>query len=133
MVGVEHQCMAGREAEWVLVLFLRKYIVGGAELFDGRVVEPCAFLHFRRDQQTLAFDLRHFWLDIPSAADRQRIGRDVAAVKAQHTGDSIPKGRFAVPPAAVRDDESFHKDLPDSGQSADHLDIVDELLILAED
>jgi hypothetical protein len=129
MVGVQHQRVAGLEGERVFVLLLREHIIRGAELLDGGIVEPCTFLHFGSDQKALALDLRHFRLDVPAAADGQGICGDVAAVKPQHTGDGIPEGGLAVSPIAVGNDEGLHINLADSGKTADHLDIVDELLI----
>ena len=45
MVGVQHQAVAGRKAEGVFLLFLRKDVIGGAEMIDGGIVQPSAFLH----------------------------------------------------------------------------------------
>ena len=84
--------MAGFEGERVFVFLFRKHFIGGAELLDGRIIEPCAFLHFSSDQKPLALDRRHFRFDVSAAADSQGICRDVAAVKAQHAGDGIPEG-----------------------------------------
>ena len=125
--------MAGREGKRIFVLFLCEHIVRGAELLDGGVVEPCAFLHLRSDEQALALGLGQLRLDVPPAADRQGIRRDVAAVQAEHTGDGIPEGRLTVPATAVGDDQGFHVDLANDGESADHLDVIDQLLVMAKD
>ena len=45
MVGIEHQCVAGLEGERVLVFLFCKDIIGGAELFDGGIVQTSTFLH----------------------------------------------------------------------------------------
>lgn len=75
----------------VLVFFLGKDIVRGAELLDGRIVQTGAFLHLGSNQQTFAFDLGHFRLDVPAASDCQGVGRDVAGVQTEHAGDGIPE------------------------------------------
>ena len=130
MVRIQHQRVAGLEGKRVFILFLRKHIVRRAELLDGGVVEPCAFLHFRSDQQAFTFDLSHFRFDVSAAADGQGICGYISAVESQHAGDGIPEGGFAVASIAVCDDERLHKNFPDSSKAADHLYIVDKLLIL---
>ena len=94
-----------------------------------KIVESCAFLHFRSDQQAFAFDLSHFRFDVPAAADSQGVCGYISAVESQHAGDGIPEGGFAVTSIAVCDDERLHKNFPDSSKAADHLYIVDKLLI----
>ena len=125
--------MARLEGKWVFILLFREHIVRGAELLDRGIIKACAFLHFRSDQQALSLDLGHFGLDVPAAADCQGISRDISAVETQHAGDGIPEGGLAVSAIAVGNNECFHIDLPNDGQTADHLHIVDQLLILLED
>lgn len=132
MVGIQHQRVARLEGERVFILFLRKYIVGGAELLDGGVVQAGAFLHFRCNEQTLAFDLCHFRLDISAASNGQSVSRDIAAVKAQHTRDRIPEGGFTVSAIAVGNNQRFHINLADSSQTANHLYIANQGLVALE-
>lgn len=132
VVGTQHQRVTRFEGERVLVLFLCKHIIGGAELLDGGVVQTGAFLHFCCNEQTLAFDLSHFRLDVSAASNGQRVCRDVAAVKAQHTGDRIPEGGLTITAIAVGNNQRFHVNLADSSQTADHLHIVDQGLVTLE-
>lgn len=101
MVGVKHQAVAGRKAEGVFVLFLRKDVIGGTELLDGGIVQPSAFLHLGGNEQTLSLNLCHLRLDIPTAAEGQRVCGDVAAVKTQDSGDGVPEGGLTVAATAV--------------------------------
>lgn len=80
MIGVQHKGMAGLEGERVFVLFLCKDVIGGAELFDGGIVQAGTFLHLGSNQKALALDLSHFGLDVSAAADCQGISGDVTAV-----------------------------------------------------
>ena len=48
--------MTRLEGEWVLIFFLHKHIICRAELLHGGIVQSSAFLHFRCNEQTLAFD-----------------------------------------------------------------------------
>lgn len=132
MVGVQHKGVAGLEGERVFVLFLRKNVISGAELLDGGIIQTGTFLHLSSNQKTLALDLSHFRLDVSAAADRQGICGDVATVQTQHAGDDIPKGGLTVPTIAVGNDECLDVNLADSSQTANHLHIVDELLIILE-
>ena len=133
VVRVQDQRVAGLEGEGVFVLLLREHVVGGTELLDRGVVQACAFLHLSSDQQALPLDLGHLGLDVPATSDGQGVCGDVAAVEPQHAGYGVPEGGLAVAPVAVGDDERLHVDLPDGGEAADHLHVVDELPIPLED
>ena len=124
--------MARREAEGVLVFLFRKDIVHGTELLDGGIVQPCAFLHFGSNEQTLALDLSHLRLHIAAASEGQCVGRDIAAVQAKDTGHGVPEGRLAVATTAICDDEGFDLNLANGGETTDHLYIVDEFPVAAE-
>ena len=132
VVGVQHQRVARLEGERVFILFLRKHIIGGAELLDGGIVQAGAFLHFCCNEQTLAFDLGHFRFDISAASNSQRVCGDIAAVKAQHTRDRIPEGGLTVSAIAVGNNQRFHINLADSSQTANHLHIVNQGLVTLE-
>ena len=81
MVGVEYKRVTWFERERVLVLFLSKDIICGAELFDGGIIQTSAFLHLGSDEKSLTFDLGHFWFDVSTTANGERICGDVAGVK----------------------------------------------------
>ena len=132
MVGVKYQAVAGRKAEGVFVLFLRKDVIGGTELLDGGVVQPSAFLHLGGNEQTLTLDLRHLRLHIPAASEGQGVSGNIAAVQTKDSGDGVPEGGLAVAATAVCDDEGFNLHLANCRQAADHLHIVDEFPIPAE-
>lgn len=61
MVGVKYQAVAGRKAEGVFVLFLRKDVIGGTELLDGGVVQPSAFLHLGGNEQKASIEEYKQW------------------------------------------------------------------------
>ena len=132
MVGIQNERVTRGKAEWIFVFLLGKNVIGGAELFDRGVVEPCAFLHFCRNQKPFALGFCHFRLDIPSAANCQGVSGDVSAVKSQNLGDGVPKGGFPVATAAVCDDERLQEYLTDGGKTAYHLHIVNEFPVVAE-
>ena len=132
MVGVQHQRVARLKRERVFVLLLREHIIRGAELLDRGIVQTGTFLHLGSDEETLALDFRHLRLDIPAAAHGQGVGGDIAAVQPQHTGHRIPESALSVPAISVGNDEGLHINFADGGQTANHLDIVDELLIVLE-
>ena len=99
--------MGGHILEGVFVLFLRFNLVRGAQLLNRTGVQPHAFFQFGGDNQALALKLRHLRLHVSLAANGQRVRAHHAAVVAQHTGQRIPEGGFAVSPIAVGNDESF--------------------------
>ena len=73
VVGIQNQRVTRLEGEWVLIFFLHKHIICRAELLHGGVVQAGAFLHFRCNEQTLAFDFSHFRLDISAASNGQGV------------------------------------------------------------
>lgn len=102
-------------------------------MLDGGIIQTGTLLHLGSNQKALALDLGHFGLDVSAAANRQRISGDVAAIQTQYTGDDIPEGGLTVPAIAVGNDEGLDVNLADSSQTANHLHIIDELLIVLED
>lgn len=126
--------MCGRlEGKRILVFLLRKDIICRAELLDGRVVEPCTFLHLGSNKKSLALNLGHFRFDVSAATNGQGICRNVTGVKTKHTGDGIPEGGLAITAITIGDDQRFHVNLTDRSKPTDHLHIIDELLIVLED
>ena len=133
VVGIEHQRVAGLEGKWILIFLLCKDIIGRAELLDGRVIKPCTFLHLCSNEKSLPLDLGHFRFDVSATTYGQGIRRNVPGVKVQHTGDGIPEGGFTIATITISDDQSFHINLADGSKPANHLDVIDELLIVLED
>ena len=56
-----------------------------------------------------------------------------ATIGAQHTGERIPEGGFSVTAFTVSNDQALDTDLPDSGKTSDLLNIIDELVVTAEE
>lgn len=133
VVGIQHQCVAGLEGKRILVLLLSKDIIGRAELFDGRIIEPCTFLHLGNNEKPLPLDLCHFRFDVSATTYGQGIRRNVPGVKTKHSGDGIPEGRLTVAAITIGDDQRLHVNLADGSKAADHLDVIDEFLIVLED
>ena len=92
MIGVEYKRVTRFERERVLVLFLSKDIICGAELFDGGIIQTSAFLHLGSDEESLTFDFGHFRFDVSATANSECVSRDVTGVKTKHSGNSIPEG-----------------------------------------
>ena len=132
VVGIQNERVTRGKAERIFVFLLGKNVIGGAELFDRGVIEPCTLLHFCRNQKPFALGFCHFRLDIPSAANGQGVSGDVSAVKPQNLSNGVPKGGFSVAAAAVCDDECLQEYLADGGKTAYHLHIVNEFPVVAE-
>ena len=133
MIGIKHNCMAGRIGEGVLVLFLRRHIIRGAELFyDGRV-QPGAFLQLGSDQHPFSLGFSQFRAHITLAAHGQGVGGNIPAVRAQHMSQGIPEGGFSVSPVAISNDERFHEHFSHSNQTGNLLHVVNQLLVAAEE
>jgi hypothetical protein len=54
MVCIQDQRVAGREAERILVFFLGKHSVGGAQLFYDAGIEPRSLFELGGNQQPLS-------------------------------------------------------------------------------
>ena len=132
VVGVEDEGMAGGKAEGVLVFLLGEDIIGRAELLYRGVVQPCAFLHLGGNEEAFTLGFSHLGLYITTASYRQRVRRDISAVKPKDTGDGVPEGGLAVTTASVCNDEGFKENLTDGCKTANHLYIVDQLLVVTE-
>ena len=96
-------------------------------------IKPCTFLHLSSNEKSLTLDLCHFWFDVSPTTYGQGIRRNIPGVKAQHAGDGIPEGRLTVAAITIGDDQRLHVNLTDGSKPANHLDVIDELLIVLED
>ncbi|GFI30422.1 hypothetical protein IMSAGC013_01812 [Lachnospiraceae bacterium] len=129
MVGVQHKGMARREGKRVLILFLRKNLIRGTELFDDGRVQAHTFLQLGCDKQPLALCLGKFRLYVPLTSHRQRIRRHIPAVGAKHTGYGVPKRGFAVASLPIGNNQRLHVDAPHRRHAHNLLHIVNQLRI----
>ena len=125
--------MARLEGERSLELLFSKDGISRTELLDHRGIQAHSFLQLRRNDETLALQLCHFGFHVAFAVDGQRIGRDIAGITAQHLVDDVPEGGLAVSAVAISNNHRFRVHLADQTKPADHLHIVDQALVTAEE
>ena len=133
MVGIEHDGMAGRIGKGILILFLRRHIVRGAQLLYDGGVQAGTLLKLGGNQHALTLGLRQLRTHVPLAANGQSIGGNIAAVGAEHMSQGIPESGFTVAAIAIGNDERFHEHLSHGDHSGDLLHIVNQLLVAAEE
>ena len=100
--------------------------------YDGGV-QAGTLLKLGGDQHALALGLSQFRTHIALAAHSQGIGGDVTAIGAEHMGQGVPEGGFAVAAIAIGNDERFHEHLSHGDHSGDLLHIANQLLVAAEE
>ena len=133
MVGIKHQRMGRNIGERVFVFLLCIDFIRGAKLLNIGCVESHAFLQFSSNEQSFAFGLGKFRLNISAASDRQHIGRDIATVGTKDSRHHIPEGTLAVSAFTVSNDKCLHIDLAHCGQTYDFLHIVNKGSIILEE
>ena len=124
--------MAGDEAEGVLVLLFGIHLVCRGELLYRRCIHAGAFFQLCSDDQPLTLKLRHLRLHIPLCTRGQSVGAHIAAIGAEHTGQRVPEGGFAVGTAAVGDDHLLDHHLADAGGPGNELGVFNQVLVSAK-
>ena len=132
-VGIQHQRVAWLKRERSLELLFCENGIGRTELFYHRCIQTHTFLQLGSNNQPLALQLCHFGLHVPLAVDGQGVSRDIAGIAAQHLVNYIPECRFAVASITISNNHRLGVYLSNQAKSADHLDIVNETLVAAEE